>query len=138
MMIVACDRPSRSARIDAGLREALIVGLQSGQDQVELLVLHRRRQRGCHGKRIGARQAIVFDVNGAIGAARQRLAQHLGHARGSGRADDHFPAVLLLQAQALFERVRVRLVHLVAGVLLADPACRLVDAGLPVARRAPA
>jgi hypothetical protein len=117
----------------ADLREALIVGLQPGEDEVELLVLHRRRQRIARHERIGARQAIVLDVNGAIGAAGQRLANDLGHARGTGRADDHFTLVLLLQPQRLFERVGVGLVHLEAGVLLANPGLVVGQAGLPVA-----
>ena len=82
-----------------------------------------------HGKGIGRRQAIVLDVDGAIGAARQRLAQHLGDAGGPGRADHDFPAVLFLEPQALLERIGVRLVHLVAGVLLADPGAASFEPG---------
>jgi hypothetical protein len=41
--------------------------------------------------------------------------------------------VLLLQAQRLFERVGVRLVHLERSVLFADPGFRIVEAGLPLA-----
>ena len=76
---------------------------------------------------------IAVDVNRAIGAARQRLAQHLRHARRAGRHDDHFPAVLLAQPQRLFERVGVRLVQLPARVLIANPGLRVVDADLPLA-----
>ena len=110
----------------AGLREALVVGLQAGEDQVELLVLHRRRERVGDHERVGAGERVVFDVDRAVGAAGERFAEHLRDARGPGRADDHFPAVLLLQPQRLFERVRVGLVHLVAGVLLANPGLRVV------------
>ena len=63
-------------------------------------------------------------MNGAIGAARERFADHLRDARRPGRADDDFAAVLLLEPQRLFERVGVRLVQLEAGVLLADPGLR--------------
>ena len=45
MMIVACGMPSFSARIDTDLSEALIVGLQPGQHQIELLVANRRGDR---------------------------------------------------------------------------------------------
>src|SRR6185436_19520221 len=69
----------------------------------------------------------------AIGAARQRLADHLGDARRPGRADDHFAAVLLLEPERLLERVGVGLVHLEAGVLVADPGFVVVEAGLPLA-----
>ena len=57
------------------------------------------------------------------------------HAGGAGRADHHFAAVLLLEAQALFEGVGVGLVQLEGGVLVADPGPLVVDARLPVARR---
>ena len=76
---------------------------------------------------------IVLDVDGAIGAARERFADDLRHARRPGGTDDHLAAVLLLQPQRLFERVGVRLVHLEAGVLLADPGLVVVEARLPVA-----
>ena len=78
--------------------------------------------------------ASVFDVNRAVGAAGQRFADHLLHARRAGRADHHFAAVLLAQAQRLFERVGVGLVHLVADVLLANPRLVVVQARLPLAR----
>ena len=76
---------------------------------------------------------IALDVNRTIGAAGQRLAQHLGHARRSGADDEHLTAVLLAQAQRLFERVGVGLVQLPARVSVADPGLRLVDADLPFA-----
>src|SRR5689334_9022914 len=72
-------------------------------------------------------------MNRAVGAARQRFANHLLNARRTGRADDHFPAVLLAEPQRLFERIGVRLVHLVADVLLADPGLVVVEPGLPLA-----
>src|SRR3954452_14708115 len=46
------------------------------------------------------------------GPAPQRRADPLRDPRRPGRPDDHFPAVLLLEAQRLFERIGVRLVHL--------------------------
>ena len=116
--------PSRSARTTPDLRVALVVGLQAGQDQVELLVRHRGRQRVGDHERVGGAQRVVLDVDRAVGAARERLADHLLHARRARRADDHLAAVLLAQAQRLLERVGVRLVHLVADVLLADPRLR--------------
>src|SRR5215213_4133755 len=69
----------------------------------------------------------------AIGATRQRFAQHLCRASRTGRDHDHFPAVLFLQSQRLFERIRVRLVQLEAGVLITDPGLAFVDAELPLA-----
>ena len=111
---------------DAGLRESLVVGLQAGEDEVEPLVRHRRAERLGDHERVGAGERVALDVDRAVGAARQRLAQHLRDARGPGRADDHFAAVLFLEPQRLLERVGVGLVHLVAGVLLANPGSRVV------------
>ena len=106
---------------DAGLAVALVVGLEAGEHEVELLVRHRRRERVGDDERVGRGERVVLDVQRAIRAARERLADHLLHARRPGRADDHLAAVLLAQAQRLLERVGVGLVHLVADVLFADP-----------------
>src|SRR4051794_13797098 len=73
-------------------------------------------------------------MDGPVRTARQCLADDLGSTSGSGRTHHHFPAVLLLETQRLFERVRVRLVQLEAGVLIADPGLRLVDTKLPLPR----
>ncbi len=83
-----------------------------------------------------APSAVILDVDRAIGAARQRLANHLLHARGPGRADHHLAAVLLAQPQALLERVGIGLVHLVGHVLLANPRLVVVQTRLPLAGRA--
>src|SRR5262249_9574341 len=48
--------------------------------------------------------------------------------------DDDLAAVLLLQTQRLLERIGVGLVHLEAGVGLANPGLLVVQAGLPLAR----
>ncbi len=77
--------------------------------------------------------AIVFDMDRAVGAASQRFANHLRDARGTGRADHHFAAALLLEPQRLLERVGVRLVHLVRRVRLADPGLVVVEPRLAVA-----
>ena len=53
----------------------------------------------------------------AVGALRQRLANGLPGARGTGAQGDHFAAVLLLELQRLFERVGVRLVDLLGQVV---------------------
>src|SRR5204863_8604281 len=79
-------------------------------------------------------EAVVFDVNGAVGTARERFADDRLHARRPRRTDDHFPAVLLPEPQRLFERVGVGLVHLVADVGFANPAFLIVQAWLPLAR----
>ena len=68
-------------------------------------------------------------------SASKRFANHLLHARRSGRAHDDFAAMLFAQTQTLFERIRVRLIHLVGDILLADPRAIVVQAGLPFTRR---
>src|SRR5215216_5176417 len=72
-------------------------------------------------------------MNRAVGAARKRFAQHLRCACRAGGADNHFAAMFLAKPQRLFERVRVRLVHLEAGILLADATPAVIDTRLPFA-----
>ena len=76
-------------------------------------------------------------IGGLMGNARppQRGGSggHFVHARGAGRHDDHFPAVLLAQSQRFFERVRIRLVQFPAGVLVTHPRLGVVDSDLPFA-----
>jgi hypothetical protein len=76
---------------------------------------------------------IARDVNRAIGAARQRFTQHLRHARRPADTTTTSPPCFFTQPQRFFERVRVRLVQFPAGVLIAHPGLRLIDAHLPLA-----
>ena len=94
----------------------------------------RGGQRLADDRRIGAGQRVALDVDGAIGAARQRFAQRLGTRAGPAEQTMTSPAVLLLEAQGFFERVGVGLVQLEAGVPIANPRPRLVDAHRPLAR----
>src|SRR5688572_24705318 len=71
---------------------------------------------------------------GAVGAARQRFANHLLHARRAGGTDHHLAAVLLAQPQRLLERIGVGLVHFIADILIANPGLGVVEAWLPLAR----
>ena len=84
------DRRVRHAELlgehDADLAEALVVGLQAGQHEVELLVADRAGQRLGDDEGVGGRQRVRLDVDRAVGAARQRLAQHLRGPRRAGRA----------------------------------------------------
>ena len=70
-------------------------------------------------------------MNRAIGAARESLTDHLRGPRRPGRAYDHFPALLFLEAERLLERVGVGLVQLEAGVVVPDPGLGVVDPQLP-------
>src|SRR5215204_189101 len=67
----------------------------------------------------------------AIGAAGERLANHLRGARGARTADHDLAALLLLEAQRFLERVGIRLVQFEAGVGVANPRLLIVDAQLP-------
>ncbi len=71
MMIGRMRNAEASRRGSAELRMALIVGLQAGQDQIELLAPPSPRAsaevRG--DERIGRAERIVLDVQGAVGAA---------------------------------------------------------------------
>ena len=122
---------------DAGLGGALIVGLQAGQDEIDVLVTDGVGQHTGNDKRIDAygRETLVLDVNRAIGATRQCLAQDLRSARGPRRADHNLAAVRFAKAQRLLERIRVGLVHLEAGVLLAYAPLGVVDPRLPFTGR---
>jgi hypothetical protein len=130
-------QPKALGEDDSGLRCPLIVGLEAGQHEIELFVSHGVGERGGDDRRIrrSRGEAIVLDMNGPVGTARQRFAQHLRRARWPGRADNDVAAMLLTQTKRLFECVRVRLVHLEAGILLTNAAPGLVDARLPLAGR---
>ena len=63
----------------------LIVGLQTGQHEVELLVRHSRRKRTGADGRIGRRQRLVFDVKRPVGAAREWMSPRaFGHVGFTG------------------------------------------------------
>ena len=61
----------------ACLGKALVVGLQAGENQVELLVLHGGGERACDHERVGTPEPFVLDMNRTIGATCQRLTQDL-------------------------------------------------------------
>ena len=110
---------------DAGLRVALVVGLQAGEHQVERLVLHRRGERVGDDERVGARRARR-PRRGSRGRRRAPAPRGCTCATRAGPAEQTTtsPPCFSLQPQRLLERVGVGLVHLVAGVLLADPRLR--------------
>ena len=91
MMIVACGMPSVLGEDDADLAEALIVGLQTGEHEVELLVADGVGERGRDGERISRRQRVRLDVDRAVGAPRQRFADDLSRARRAGGARRPLP-----------------------------------------------
>ena len=111
---------------DAGLGEAVVVGLQAGEDEIELLILDRSGERLGSIEGVEAHEGGVFEVNGAIGTLGEGLAQDLLCASRAGGDDDNFTAVLFFLAECFLEGVGVGLVHLV-GDILADPGTGLVE-----------
>ena len=111
--------------------DLVLTGLQSDdQGFAQVGVVLAEKLNSSHATII-----MEVDVQRAIGAARERLANHLLHARRAGRAHHHLAAVLLAQPQALLERIRVRLVHLVTDILVANPGLVVVETRLPLAGR---
>src|SRR5262249_24118029 len=99
-----------------GLAKAMIVALQSGENEMEFFFLDGCGKVRRRAKRIELRKIIVGDVNAAIRAFRQRFLDRLLHTLWSHRERDNFTTVLFFQPQRLFERVTVGLVHLKADV----------------------
>ena len=120
---------------DADLAEALVVGLQPGEHEIELLGLHRRGERVRDATRVGGRQRVGLDVN-RRGRRRGRAPRGSPAPRAPARREQTTtsPPCFSFEAQRLFERVGVGLVQLEAGVLVADPGLLVVHAQLPLAR----
>ena len=135
MMIVACGRPSRAASATPVCACPWSSDCRPVRIRSKPFVAHRRREDV--GDRRGVRrpERVVLDVDRAVGAARQRLLDHLRDARRPRRADDDFAAVRLAKAQPLFERVGVGLVQLPGRVLLADVRLVVREPRLPLAGR---
>ena len=109
----------------AGLGKAVIVRLQAGEDQVELLIFNRGSQDLGNVERIEGDEAVIFKVNGAVSAFGQGFAQNLLGARRTGGDDHNFAAVLLALAQCLFQSVGIGFVHFIRNVV-ANPRATLV------------
>jgi hypothetical protein len=118
---------------DSDLSESLVVRLQTGQHEIERLILDCRGQRLRDGRRIRGRERIAFDVNRPIRAARQRFTNHLRRARRTGTADHDLAPLFLLEAKRFFQRVGVRFVQLEACVSIPNPRLLVVDPQLPLA-----
>jgi hypothetical protein len=95
-------------RLGADLGGVAIDGLPAAQDQVGPAQLaHGLGQRVAGGQRVGPGERLVGQQHDLVGAAEQRLAQHLHGSRRAHRQHGHPPAVAFLQAQRLFEGVQV-------------------------------
>ena len=119
-------RPAQQFGEDhAGLRVSIIVGLQTGEDQVELFVLDRCGE-GLRGvERVQPNELVVFEVNGTVRSLGKRFAQDLLCASRAAGDDDDLAVMLFPLAQGLFEGVGVRLVDFVRDVF-ANPRAAFV------------
>ena len=77
-------------------------------------------------ERVQPDELVVLQMNRAIRALGQRLAQHLLRPRRTAGDDDDFALVLFPLPQRLFEGVGVRLVDFVRDVF-ADPRAAFVE-----------
>ena len=103
------------------MAEAVIVALQTGQDQIRLFLSNRSGEGLRRSQRIELGKIVVHNVNAAVRAFRECFFDRLLHAlRAHGKRDD-FATVLFLEPQGLFERVAVRLVHFETDVGFLDP-----------------
>src|ERR1019366_2211764 len=69
---------------DAGLGEAVVVGLKAGEDQVEGLVFDRGGEGLSGVKGVEADEGGIFEVNGTVGTLGEGFAQDLLGASGAG------------------------------------------------------
>ena len=96
---------------DGADRVALaVVGLLAEQHEVGRLALERLRQRVARRGHVGARERVVGQVHGAVGAERDRLVQRAHRARRAHRDGDDLvdldgPALADLHRR--LDRVRV-------------------------------
>ena len=119
---VAAGASSSSDAADAGdLRQAELLGdlrADLGGVAVDRLaaaehevggaeLLDRAGERVARGQRVGAGERPVGEQDDLVGAAVQRLAQHLGRGRRAHGEHGHAAAVAVLEAQRLFEGVQV-------------------------------
>src|SRR5216683_1686202 len=103
------------------LPKAVIVALQSRQDQVRFFFLNGDREclRGAQG--IELREMVIRDVNPAVRTLGKRFFDRLLHALRPHGQRNHFPTMLFLEPERFFQRVAVRFVHLETDVRFLDP-----------------
>ena len=85
MMMVACGNAEQFRQHDAGLPVAEIVGLQAGENQVRRFGFTASASRRANPSvSAGPAELVFLDVNRAVGALGERLANGLRGALGSG------------------------------------------------------
>ena len=135
MMMVEMRDAQQFRQHHAGLPVAQIVRLQTGQDQIRILGLHRGGKQFRDAQRVKRVEVFFFDVNRAVRALGQRFANGLRGARRTGAQHHHFSAMLFFQLKRLFESVSIRLVDLEAQIGFLDPSPVRIHAQLRVADR---
>jgi len=118
---------------DAGLAEAEVFRLQAGEDEVGILRLDGGGEEAGYAECVAIAEVVAVDVDGAVCAFGESLADGLAYALGAGADDDDFAAVLLLELKGLFEGVGVGLVEGILEAGLFDPLTGGVDADLRIA-----
>ena len=89
-----------------------VAGLLAEEDDVGALALERLGERLARRDEVRAGEPFVGDVDGAVGADRERLSQRVGGALGAHEdGDDLALPTLVLELQPLLDRVRVELVQ---------------------------
>src|SRR5439155_14302708 len=111
---------------DAGLGVTVIVGLEAGKNEVELLIFDGCRKSAGEVEGVEADESIILEVNCPICAFGEGFPQNLLGARRAGSGNDYFAAMFFLLAQSLLEAIGIRLVYLVGNVL-ANPGAGLVE-----------
>ena len=111
---------------DAGLGVTVIVGLEAGKNEVELLIFDGCRKRAGEVEGVEADESIILEVNCPICAFGEGFAQNLLCASRTGGENDYLVAMFFLLTQSLLERVGVRFVYLV-GDILTNPGAGVVQ-----------
>jgi len=118
---------------NAGLTEAEVVRLETGEDQVGRLGLDGVSKDLGYAESVAPAEVVGLDVDGAIGSLGEGLTQGAGDAFGTGADDDDLAPVLLLELKRLFKRISVGFVNGVAEVALVDSLAVTGDADRSIA-----
>ena len=118
---------------DAGLAQAQVFRLQTGEDEVGRLGLDSGGEQAGDAQRIECVEVIATDVDAAVGALGEGLADGWSDPLGSGGEDDDFAAVLFLELKGFFQGVGVGFVEGELEVGLLNPLAGRVDADRRIA-----
>ena len=95
-------------RLRAHLRRVAVDRLAAAEHEVRAAeLLDGQRERVARGQRVGAGERLVGEQDDLVGAAVQRLAQHLHGGRRPHRQHGDAGVVTVLELERLFQRVQV-------------------------------